>query len=297
MPIMTPISRPEWLTEQVWPYGVNTLAPAGGRIAYTDVGTGPTLLLVHSGTWSFVWRDLIARLAVQFRVVAFDAPAMGLSDTGPGAGIDATATAVDALVTTLDLRELTLVLHDLGGPAGLQAASGWPDRVAGLAAVNCFGWQPAGGAFRTMLHVMGSGAMREVDAWTGWLSAASATRLGVGRHLSRADRAAYRRGFDRRGRRSFHRNMASALHHDYAGVDAGLAAMGDRPILTVFGERNDPLRFQPRWRAAGTDVEQVVVPGGYHFPMCDAPDLVADALADWHARKIAPTRHARPTPR
>jgi haloalkane dehalogenase len=196
-------------------------------------------------------------------------------------------------VTALDLSELTLVLHDLGGPAGLQAASAWPQRVAGLAAVNCFGWQPSGAPFRALLRVMGSAAIRESDAWTGWLPAASATRFGVGRHLSRIDRAAYRRGFGRRGRRSFHQNMASALDHDYTRVARGLAAMADRPILTVFGEHNDPLGFQPRWRAAGADVEQAVVPGGYHFPMCDDPDLVARAITDWHTRKVTPVRDSR----
>lgn len=64
-------------------------------------------------------------------------------------------------------------------------------------------------------------------------------------------------------------------------------------MLTVFGENNDPLGFQPRWRAAGTDVEQVVVPGGYHFPMCDGPDLVAEVIADWHDRKVSAPRPAR----
>ena len=290
----TPITRPHWLSNRAWPYDVKTFEHGASRIAYTDTGAGRALLLVHSGTWTIIWRDLIARLAPRFRVVALDPPAMGLSDTGAGAGIVQTAAAVSALVTALDLRDLTLVLHDLGGPAGLQAARDWPGRVAGLAAVNCFGWRPAGAGFRGMLRIVGSGVLRESDVWTGWLPALSSTRYGVGRHFSRADRIAYRRGFGRRGRRSFHENMHSALHLDFTHVDEGLTAIADRPILTVFGQHNDPLQFQPRWRAVGSDVEQVVVPHGYHFPMCDAPDLVAAAITDWHGRKIASGRSAAP---
>ena len=282
----TSIVRPRWLTDTVWPYEVKTFAHGRGRIAYTDIGTGPTLLLVHSGTWSFIWRDLIARLAPAFRVVTLDPPAMGLSDTGDGAGISQTSAAVSALVVGLDLRDLTLVLHDLGGPAGLEAARDWPTRVAALTAVNCFGWRPAGAGFRGMLHLVGGRVLRESDAWTGWLPALSSTRYGVGRHFSRADRATYRRGFGRRGRRSFHDNMRSALDHDFAGVDEGLRAIAGRPILTIFGQRNDPLRFQPRWRAVGSNVEQIVIPRGYHFPMCDAPDTVAAAITDWHNREV-----------
>jgi len=287
MSTTTPIARPAWLPETIWPYPVGTFEHRGARIAYTDVGTGPTLLLVHSGTWSFVWRDLIRLLAPRFRVVALDPPSMGLSDPGAGAGIGPAAEAVGALVVGLDLRDVTLVLHDLGGPAGLEAAAGWPERVVGLAAVNCFGWRPTGAGFRGMLRVVGSAVARESDAWTGWLPAASSTRFGVGRHFSRPERAAYRRGFGRRGRRSFHQNMRSALDHDFTRAEAGLSALADRPILSVFGERNDPLGFQPRWRAAGTDVRQVVIPGGYHFPMCDAPELVAEAIADWHGRAVS----------
>lgn len=280
------IIRPDWLTTDLWPWEVRTLPTPTGRIAYTDTGSGPTLLLVHSGTWSFIWRDLIRRLEPHFRVIAFDPPAMGLSDTGEGAGIEPTAHAIDALVTALDLREITLALHDLGGPAGLDAASRWPDRVAGLVAVNCFGWRPDAAAFRTMLHIVGNPVFREIDAATDLLPALSSTRFGVGRHFSKADRTAFRRGFGPRGRRSFHHNMASAIDHDFAAVDAGRDAIANTPILTVFGEKNDPLGFQPRWKAVGDDVEQVVIPGGLHFPMCDDPATVATAIVDWHGRKF-----------
>ncbi|MGA1828939.1 alpha/beta fold hydrolase [Microbacterium sp.] len=283
---MTDIQRPTWLPETVWPWEIRTLGSDGDRIAYTDTGSGPILLLVHSGTWSIIWRDLIARLERNFRVIAFDPPSMGLSDDGAGAGIDPTASAVDRLVRELDLQEVTLVLHDLGGPAGLQAASAWPERVVALAAVNCFGWRPDAAPFRAMLQIVGSAPMRVVDEWTGWVPAASATRFGVGKHMDRATRRAYLTGMDRRGRRSFHENMASTLDHDYTLVDAGAAAIASVPILTVFGEHNDPLGFQPRWKALGSQVEQVTIAGGFHFPMCDDPDRVASSIMAWHRASV-----------
>ncbi len=62
----------------------------------------------------------------------------------------------------------------------------------------------------------------------------------------------------------------------------------DLRLLTIFGERNDPLRFQPRWKALFPGAPQVVVPRGNHYPMCDDPDLVAGAIRSWHRERVAP---------
>jgi haloalkane dehalogenase len=285
-PPATAIDRPAWLPPGRWPCEIETLTVDGHRVALTDTGEGPVLLLVHAGTWSFIWRDLIEHLRAGFRVITFDPPATGLSDTGRGAGLGQTARVVDAIVDRLDLRDLTLVVHDLGGPAALQAASRWPDRVAGLVAVNTFGWRPSGWLFRSMLRLMGNPLMRELDVWTGWLPRATSTRFGVGRHLDRRDRKAFRHGMRHRGRRSFHRFMRSAARHDFTAVETAVARLRERPALTIFGRRNDPLRLQPRWRERIPGVEQAVVPKGFHFPMCDAPELVAGLIADWHGRRL-----------
>ena len=39
--------------------------------------------------------------------------------------------------------------------------------------------------------------------------------------------------------------MHSARWHDYQTIDALLVQLADRPVLTIFGARNDPLRFEP----------------------------------------------------
>ena len=82
-----PIDRPDWLSRDVWPFTVNTLLVAGPdgphRVAYTDVGSGPTLLFSHAGQWSFVWRDVIVDLADDFRCIAYDSLGSGLSDRVP----------------------------------------------------------------------------------------------------------------------------------------------------------------------------------------------------------------------
>src|SRR6201993_3026104 len=119
MKTLATLDRPSWLRSSAWPWQPYTLSHAGGRIAVTDIGSGPTLLFVHVGSWSFVWRDVLARLQSDFRCVAVDAPGCGLSARSDSAPTLAQAgDAVAAVVDALELSDVTLVAHDLGGLAG-----------------------------------------------------------------------------------------------------------------------------------------------------------------------------------
>jgi len=91
----------------------------------------------------------------------------------------------------------------------------------------------------------------------------------------------FRAGIDPPARRAWHGYFRDARDADelYADLDAGLRGpLADRPLLTIFGQFNDPLRFQRRWKALYPAAYQVKVPRGNHFPMCDDPELVASAV-------------------
>jgi haloalkane dehalogenase len=290
MKTLAALDRPSWLPTSAWPWQPYTLSHPGGRVAVTDTGKGPTLLFVHVGSWSFVWRDVLLRLQNDFRCVAIDAPGCGLSDRVPTPTLAQAGGAVTAVIDALQLRDVTLVAHDLGGPAGFLAAARRADRIAALAAVNCFAWTPTGAAFRGMLAAMGSAPVRELDAATGVLARVTSTSFGVGRHWSRHDRAVFRAGIDAPARRAWHAYFRDARGAQalYAEVDAALrGALADRALLTIFGQFNDPLRFQPRWKALFPTAHQVKVRRGNHFPMCDDPDLVASALKSFVERNTS----------
>ncbi len=62
--------------------------------------------------------------------------------------------------------------------------------------------------------------------------------------------------------------------------------LSNLPLLTVFGEKNDPLGFQPQWAARFANHTQVLVENGMHFPMCDNPQQVAAVIIDWHETQV-----------
>src|SRR5215472_10412375 len=84
---ITPLPRPAWLTESAWPFQTFGLEVDDGVLAVTEVGEGPALLFVHVGAWSFIWRDIMKRLAADFRCICFDAPGNGRSMGAAGSGV------------------------------------------------------------------------------------------------------------------------------------------------------------------------------------------------------------------
>jgi haloalkane dehalogenase len=285
-----PLRLPEWLPQDVWPFETRQLTVDGSSVALTEAGSGPVLLF-YTGIGSFVWRDVILRLSADFRCVVLDPPGIGLSArvARSATTLANSARAVVAVVEALDLTSATLVVHDTGGPPALAAAARTPDRFDGIVGVNTFGWKPEGRAFRGMLAVMGSPVVRTFDVATGLLARVTATAFGVGRHLDEDSRRAYRAGIAQ-GLGSFHDYMRDARVSDPLYDEIARALAGPfrlLPLLTIFGERNDPLGFQPRWKRRFPNARQIVIPKGNHFPMCDAPDVVADEIRTWHRGCVA----------
>ena len=290
--LLLPLRRPQWLSESVWPFQTSTLEVDDCKIAVTDVGQGPVLLFVHTGFWSFIWRDVIQLLAPNFRCICFDAPGTGQSDRLPVGGIslERASRALTAIVQALDLRDITLVFHDLGGPSGVAGAARVADRIRGLCAVNAFAWKPSGGKFRGMLAVMGSAPMREFSVLTGILTRITSGNFGVGQHFDEPSRRAFLSGIGPQGLRAFHAYLHDTRTSDAIFSEINRALTGsfkNLPLMTIFGERNDPLGFQPHWRQLFPDARQIVVAKGNHFPMCDAPELVADSIREWHRQRVA----------
>jgi haloalkane dehalogenase len=273
------------------PFRTFRIEANGSVLSVTEAGEGPVLLLVHVGTWSFIWRDLMARLATDFRCITFDAPGSGQTVDAGAVSLERASRAVAAVTSALDLRELTLVVHDLGGPAGLAAFAGMPERVRAIVGMNAFAWQPEGAALRFMLALMGSTVMREFDVLTGFLPRIASTSFGVGKHMDKGRRGEFRAGMTPRARRAFHDYLRDARHCAglYQTVTRALTgSLSHTPVLTIFGERNDPFGFQKRWKEMFPDARQEIVARGNHFPMCDAPDFVAETLRGWHQQCVMP---------
>ena len=127
----------DWTFNGLWPYQPRYLSTPEGRCAYVDEGprSAHAVLLLHGNpTWSFLWRHAIAALVrAGQRVVAPDLLGFGRSDKPNHLAaytLERHVARLLALWQALDIREVSLVVHDWGGPLGLWwlPASGAPLR-------------------------------------------------------------------------------------------------------------------------------------------------------------------------
>jgi len=125
----------------LYPFAPHYLDIDGHRMHYVDEGEGEAVLMLHGNpSWSFLYRDLIGELQRDHRVVAPDHIGCGRSDKPGDGDYDYTLASrvadVSRLVEELDLRNITLVVHDWGGMIGMAWATRHAERVARLVVLN-----------------------------------------------------------------------------------------------------------------------------------------------------------------
>ena len=298
-------ARPSWLVRSEYPFRSRFLEVEGERIHYVDEGSGPTLLFVHAGpVWSFIFRGQIEALRNEYRCVAIDFPASGLSPASASyrPTLRSAARIFESFGHALDLRDVTLVLHDLGAPVALSVAARTPERFSAIVAMECFAWPLAGRHPRVMrmLRLAGSPPFRALNDFANLVGRASVTRFAMGRSLTAAGRATFLGPYhDRRVRRAAAAMLADAAASTelLAELDAvAPRAFADRPVLLVFGEHSPTMqeRFPAHWMERFPQATLVTVPEAHHFPMVDSPELVSTAMRRWLATNQLPNSRLIP---
>lgn len=112
----------------------------GLRMHYVDEGAGTPVLMLHGEpTWAFLYRKLIPTVAGVARAIAPDYFGFGRSDKPTRIedySYDFHCESIERFADELDLRDVTLVVQDWGGPIGLRLAVERPDRVSRLVILN-----------------------------------------------------------------------------------------------------------------------------------------------------------------
>lgn len=136
--------------EGTFPFAPHTFDGHGFRQHFVDEGPrdGPVVVCLHGEpTWGYLYRNIIPRLSSRYRVVVPDHMGFGKSETPQDREytLRSHTENLAALVEHLDLRDITFVLQDWGGPIGAAYTLRHPDRVARLFLANTLAGYGGGG--------------------------------------------------------------------------------------------------------------------------------------------------------
>jgi pimeloyl-ACP methyl ester carboxylesterase len=132
------------LTQFVVPVtSIHKVEADGVKVFYRAAGdpSAPVVLLLHGfPTSSFMFRELIPRLADQFRVIAPDLPGFGFTEVPEERkytySFDALARTIEAFTDALGLNRYAIYVFDYGAPTGFRLAMAHPERVTAIVSQN-----------------------------------------------------------------------------------------------------------------------------------------------------------------
>jgi len=276
----------------------------GHRIFYREAGDpdAPAIVLLHGfPTSSFMFRDLIPRLADRYHVIAPDHLGFGFSDS-PSArefaySFDALTALTEGLLDQVGLARYAIYVQDYGAPIGWRLALQDPQAITAIVTQNGNGYdegfvesfwktvwdyqreqnQDTEAAIRTALQV-------ESIKWQHLTGVADETLVSPDTWTHDAAMVA-RPGND---------EIQLALFRDYATNAPMYPALHDYlrtskvPVLAVWGQ-GDPIFGPDGARAFGKDAPdaEIHLLDGGHFLLETAGEEVADLVRDFLQRVSA----------
>ncbi len=294
----------------------NPYSPWPLRMHYVDEGPrdGEVVLMVHGEpTWSYLYRKLIpVFVAAGLRAIAVDLIGFGRSDKLTQPSHYSFANHIEwlrQLVVGLDLRGITLIGQDWGGPIGMGVLAREFDRFARVVAANTMlhtAEASLAGRIAWAAHASGDHDSTVNTALLDWMhtthrlvafdaspSVAGSTVRGVAPEVLAAYDAPFPSEWHKAGMRQF--SVLIPVTRTDVGCQINLAtwqalARFDRPFLTLFSDSDPPTRgweqiFVERVPGARGQPHRIQARAG-HFWQEDNGEEAARGIVDW----IAATR-------
>lgn len=267
------------------------------RMHYVEQGIGttanepaatenqPTILCVHGNpTWSFTYRRILNDLSDQARVIAVDHVGCGLSDKPQKYNytLEQHVGNLARLIEQLDLRRVTLLVHDWGGAIGLGAALKVPARIEQFVILNTAAFPPPYVPWRIAacrwpwvgewgvrgLNLFARAALKMTLHRLPRLEPAVAAGLLAPYHDwdSRVAIARFVQDIPRR--------KSQATWQTLANIEEGLAIFADRPVRILWGMKD--WCFRPECL---TRLEQIF-PQAHTTRLADVGHYVMEEAAD-----------------
>ncbi len=281
------MNSPKWLDRLLYPFRHHTFAGQAGLMHYVDEGEGEAIVFVHgTPTWSFVWRQQIKALSRNYRCIAPDHVGFGMSEkpTDFAYTPEAHADNLEQLIQHLQLKNITLVVHDFGGPIGLRYALRYPENVKNLVILNTWMWSLEGESkIMKISRFMAGGIGRFLYLQLGFSANVLLPQGYHNRqHLTKDIKQHYQKPLSSPSRRLGTWAFAKALHTSTPYFNAlweQREKLRSINKLFLWGEKDKllPVHFLERWQQEFPEAKTITYEAG-HFVQEERGGEVADAI-------------------
>ena len=275
----------------------------GSTMSYLEDGRGKPVLFIHGNpTSAYLWRNIIPHVSDTHRAIAVDLIGMGHSGKADIEYSYADHYAyLEAFIDALDLRDITLVVHDWGATLGWDYARRNPDRVVRIAFME--GVLPpafpitdisAMGETGQALTAMRTPGQGEQMVLEGNMFVEQMLPGFVNRPLGAQAMTEYRAPFltaqDRRPTLQWPRELP--IEGEPADTTAIMEEIGrfmqsaTMPTLFLYADPGvvGPPQLAEWYTAHLRRAETAYVGQGFHFIQEDQPDAIGRAISDWLRR-------------
>lgn len=266
----------------------------GCDIHYVDEGSGEPLVMLHGDpTWGYLYRHFIPPLSQHYRCIVPDQMGMGKSAVPQDREryrLEQHCANLEALLLHLDTQNITLVLHDWGGPVGLGFATRHPGRIKRLVLMNTWAFAPwPGGPFPRLLELIRSDRGEAfVLKKNGYLEPALTGTTFHREKLTATVMEAYRAPFptpeSRLALLCWSRDIpvqeTDASYAEMKRIEQGLSQFNNIPILLVWGMQDPVLSPSVlfRWQQIYSHATTYKIEDASHFLQEDAPERIVPRI-------------------
>ncbi|HTP23133.1 MAG TPA: alpha/beta fold hydrolase [Solirubrobacteraceae bacterium] len=262
-----------------------------------DQASAEAVVFVHGNPGSRRdWDDLLSRVAPFARGVALDMPGFGRAERPREFSytVEGYARFLGSALDELGVARAHLVLHDFGGPWGLEWATANPDRFASAVLINTgalldYRWHYLARIWRTPV--------------AGEAFQATTTRSGLRMALRHGNPRGLPRAFVDRMYDHVDAGTTRAILSLYRATDdpsavgrrhAEALARLDRPALVVWGAHDPylPVAQAERQRETFPSAEIAILEDSGHWPFADDPDAVGRHVEPFLRTVVAGERPA-----
>jgi pimeloyl-ACP methyl ester carboxylesterase len=283
----------------------------GFAMHYIDEGPreDETVLCLHGEpTWGYLFRHLIPVLSPHYRIVVPDHMGFGKSATPQDRSywLQDHIDNLERFVLALDLQQITLIMHDFGGPVGMGLAARHPNRIRRVISTN--GPTPFGQPdlvdrltanvgvspwFQWILRAEKEGSLEAVLGQLGFNILSTLKLNGFENHALITDTwlTAYGSRFaspvDCLGAIGWAKGYATGAHQFEIPDAAAVSTIRAKPALAIWGEADRTLHaehFLPLFTELFPNAPVHRIAGVGHYCLEDAPDKVGRIIEDFIRR-------------